>query len=216
MQTRVSTNPVDKVAGLALPLMPETIPAHDESKSLEDAWTALMNSMYARKRAAFLLAYPGVGLGHKQWRPTWEQVMTETLPVNQCSVLEYVEHDDETDEDSFEGSCIEKGHVRGLDVESVEGGDRSGELVVEGADGMQHTFAIRATHQILIPEGTYTLLGSIPGLDDDDIWGQYWAVGLRLPRRRFQKVSVVMMEDKEDIERLEGLGIAAKFRNILV
>ncbi|SJL17292.1 uncharacterized protein ARMOST_20839 [Armillaria ostoyae] len=37
MQKRVSTNPVDKVAGLAFPLYPITIPAYYESESLEDA-----------------------------------------------------------------------------------------------------------------------------------------------------------------------------------
>ncbi len=46
----------------------------------------------------------------------------------------------------------------------------------------------RACLDNTIPEDTYTLFGSI----------------------------LVMMEDKENIERLEGLGIAAKSRNILV
>ncbi len=45
MQKRVSTNPVDRVAALAFPLWPSTIPAYHESESLEDAWTALVNAM---------------------------------------------------------------------------------------------------------------------------------------------------------------------------
>ncbi len=44
MQDRVSTNPVDRVVGLALPLVFRAIPAYYESKSLEDAWTALVNT----------------------------------------------------------------------------------------------------------------------------------------------------------------------------
>ncbi|KAK0244880.1 hypothetical protein EDD85DRAFT_740319, partial [Armillaria nabsnona] len=71
MQNRVSTNPMDKVAGLAFPLGPGTLPAYHETESLENAWTALVNSMYE----SFLLLYPGVGLGQKKWRPTWQQVM---------------------------------------------------------------------------------------------------------------------------------------------
>ncbi|KAK0245481.1 hypothetical protein EDD85DRAFT_1016582 [Armillaria nabsnona] len=45
MQDRISTNPVDMVAGLAFSLWTRTIPAYYESQSLEDAWTALINEM---------------------------------------------------------------------------------------------------------------------------------------------------------------------------
>ncbi|PBK62527.1 hypothetical protein ARMSODRAFT_964033 [Armillaria solidipes] len=216
MQTRVSTNPVDKVAGLAFPLMPQMIPAYHESESLEDAWRALVNAMYPWMRVYFLLLYPGVGLGHKKWMPTWEQVMTEPLPADQYC-YGFVEHDDETDKDSFDGPSIEKGHVHGLDLELAEGVDRCGELIVEGTNGMPHTFAIRATHQIPIPEDSYTLLGSSPTDEDNDsIWRQHWAIVRRLPSQTFEKVSVVMMEGKEDLERLEGLGITTQSCNILV
>ncbi|KAK0244868.1 hypothetical protein EDD85DRAFT_749526, partial [Armillaria nabsnona] len=75
MQKRVSTNPVDKVAGLAFPLFPNMIPAYHESESLEDAWTALVNSMDSGMWVFFLVLYPRGGLGGKKWRPTWEQVM---------------------------------------------------------------------------------------------------------------------------------------------
>ncbi|PBK84258.1 hypothetical protein ARMGADRAFT_877167, partial [Armillaria gallica] len=67
MQKRVSTNPVDRVAGLAFPLQPYAIPAYHESETLEDAWTALVNAMVSYMRAAFLIVYPGVGLGCKKW-----------------------------------------------------------------------------------------------------------------------------------------------------
>ncbi|KAK0432312.1 hypothetical protein EV421DRAFT_2001017 [Armillaria borealis] len=202
MQKRVSTNPVDKVAGLAFPLMPETIPAYHESESLEDAWMALVNSMYARMRLA-----SGLPLGI-----SWSRTRTQAVETDMGAG-----HDGHPASGPVFCLALKMGMCADWMWNRQKGGDRCGELVVEGADGMQYTFAIRVTHQIPIPEGTYTLLGSNPGLDDnDDIWGQYWAVGLRLPRQRFKKVSVVMMEDKEEIERLEGLGIAAKFRNILV
>ncbi len=160
MQKQVSTNPMEKVAGLAWPLQPKTILAYHESWSLKDAWTALVNSMYSMMQVIFLLVYPGVGLGHKKWRLTWEQVMMETLPELHLNCRGSIQHDDEIDEDRFEGFCIEKEHVHGLDVQSTDGEDRCGELIVESVDRMQHTFAIRAAHQILIPEDTYMLLGS--------------------------------------------------------
>ncbi|KAK0224546.1 hypothetical protein EDD85DRAFT_981251 [Armillaria nabsnona] len=60
MQTRVSTNPVDKIAGLAFLMGSATIPAYYESESLEHAWTALVNAMGRGHRGAlFLCAEPG-------------------------------------------------------------------------------------------------------------------------------------------------------------
>ncbi|PBK62500.1 hypothetical protein ARMSODRAFT_843261, partial [Armillaria solidipes] len=75
MQKRVSTNDVDKVAGLTFPLHSGMIPAYHESESVEDAWTALVNSMNPIVQAHLLFLYPGVGLSHKKWRPSWKQVM---------------------------------------------------------------------------------------------------------------------------------------------
>ncbi len=51
MQKRVSTNPVDRVAGLAFALQPRVIPAYHESETLEDAWTALVNATATCMRA---------------------------------------------------------------------------------------------------------------------------------------------------------------------
>ncbi len=70
--------------------------------------------LYAR--AGFLLVYPGVGLGCKKWRPTWDQVMMEPLRKDVSCFSTPVQHDNETDEDWFDGLCIEKGHVRVFDV----------------------------------------------------------------------------------------------------
>ncbi|PBK58920.1 hypothetical protein ARMSODRAFT_838895, partial [Armillaria solidipes] len=75
MRDRVSTNSMDRVAGLAQPMEPKAIPAYYESRSLEDAWMALVNTTHKLERALLLFQYPGFGLGCKKWRPTWEQVM---------------------------------------------------------------------------------------------------------------------------------------------
>ncbi len=60
MQKRVSTNPVDKIAGLAFLMNCRMIPAYYESESLEDAWTALANAMNTGCRGLlfFLCAEP--------------------------------------------------------------------------------------------------------------------------------------------------------------
>ncbi len=207
MQRRVSTNPVDKVAGLTFLLQSFTIPAYHESESLEDAWTALVDTMSPVMRADMLFVYPGAGLGCKKWRPTWTQIMTEPLPVPDNGSGS-VKHDNETGEDWLEEHCIEKGLVQGLDVGSAEEHDRCGELVVEGADGIAHTFKIHVTHQCLISKDMYTLLG--------DRLGWTWVVGQRLPGQKFKKVSVFTMDGLEEAKRLDNLHISSKCRNVLV
>ncbi|PBK60390.1 hypothetical protein ARMSODRAFT_1026581 [Armillaria solidipes] len=97
MQKQVATNEVDRVAGLAFPLMLETIPAYHENESPEDAWTALVDSMNPAYRVDFLFLYPRAGLGCKKWRPTWKQVMTEPLPAYDY-ISGSVKHNDETGE----------------------------------------------------------------------------------------------------------------------
>ncbi|KAK0217934.1 hypothetical protein IW262DRAFT_1298520 [Armillaria fumosa] len=188
---------------LAFRLRSMSIPAYYESVSLEDAWTAEM-------RAYFLFVYPGVGLVCKKWRPSWEQIMTQSLPAD-VDCFGSVKHVDETNEDWFEGPCIEKGLVRGLDAGSAEGDDRYGELVVDAADGSTHTFKIYANHNSPIPEDTYTLLGSKPVNICNFPIPQYWAVGQRLGEK-FEKVSVFVM-DREQAERLGRLGLMLDSRN---
>ncbi|KAK0438765.1 hypothetical protein EV421DRAFT_1738231 [Armillaria borealis] len=214
MQKRVSTNPVDRVAGLAFPLQPRTIPAYDESETLEDVWTALVNAMDPVMRAHFLLVYPGVGLGCKKWRPTWDQVMKQPLPKDVDHLHTDIHHHDETDEDWFDGYCIEKGHVQGFDAGSAEGHHRCGELVVKAVDGITHSLKIHVTHQFPIPEDTYTLLGDTYILLGDMYhWPYQWAVGRRLPDQRFEKVSVIVMDSPFT---LGYFGLASISHNVLV
>ncbi len=207
MQKRVSTNPVDRVAGLAFPLVPKTIPAYHESESLEDAWTALVDAIDPVMRVDFLFGYPEAGLGCKKWRPTWMQVMTEPLP-DYSNYYDAVKCDEETGEDWYEGCCIEKGLVQGLDVVSAEGHDRCGELVVEDANGITHTFKICVTHQCLISEDVYTLLG--------DHFHEVWAVGRRLPGQQFEKVSVFIMDGKKEAKMLKDLLVSSWSCNVLL
>ncbi len=122
MQDRVSTNPLDKVAGLAFLMEPMVIPAYYEIGCLEDAWTALVNTASHLNCTRLLFHYPGVGLGCKKWRPTWDQVMTEPLPMGTAQ-FGHVEHDNETDEDWVDGFCIEKGLLQGLNKKYQEGVD---------------------------------------------------------------------------------------------
>ncbi len=139
--------------------------------------------------------------------------MTKSLPKDMAGWHAYVERGNN---DWCEELHIERGSVRALAVGGVAGMDRCGELVVEGTDGMVHSFNILASHQVPIPEDTYTLLSSNPVSWNGEICSpQYWVVGRRPPRKRFQKVSVFTMTDLIEIKRLKKLGLAAKSRSIL-
>ncbi|PBL01400.1 hypothetical protein ARMGADRAFT_1073687 [Armillaria gallica] len=217
MQDRISTYPVDKVAGLAFCLMTRSIPAYYESQSLEDAWSALINETDLWFRGMLLFTYPEPGSARKKWRPSWEQVMTKSLPKNPDPMLTYTES---AKDDLYRGLPIKRGIVRGLAVGGVKGSDRYGELVVEDVRGIAHIFNIVASHQYPIPEDTYTLLGIHPAFMRDRHHGQYWVVGRlsnkRAHYKRFEKVSVFQMADLEEIERIYELCSSVKPRSFIL
>ncbi|KAK0477280.1 hypothetical protein IW261DRAFT_1609010 [Armillaria novae-zelandiae] len=183
MSTRVSTNPVDRIAGLAFLMESQWIPAYSESASLEHAWTALMNSIRPTARAQLFMSSPEPGDGGPKWRPSWHQAMTNPL-------LSYwpdtsVDWDETGGEDSCNEQCID-GFMQGLAV--VEAGDRHGEFIVECNDGIKR-FRITAPHTYPIPEDTYTLIYLI--CDETYAVPNVCVVGQSLPGGRFEKVSVV-------------------------
>ncbi|KAK0500894.1 hypothetical protein EDD18DRAFT_1459571 [Armillaria luteobubalina] len=188
MQKRVSTNPVDKIAGLALLMKSRWIPAYYESASLEDAWSALVDSMTGYRRAELFVLCPEPGDRGPKWRPSWKQAMTKpVLPYQIDYDLDQgIDWDETVDVDWCDAWCIE-GFVRGLAV--VEGGDRHGEFIV-GCDDEIERFKITTAHTYPIPEDTYTL-----------IYYNSWTlpnacvVGRSLPGGRFEKVSVLETSD---------------------
>ncbi|KAK0229236.1 hypothetical protein EDD85DRAFT_957633 [Armillaria nabsnona] len=224
MQKRVSTNPVDKVAGVAIPLLPWSLPVYNENLLLEDVWTALLNVMHPGNRGELLFWYPEPGDAGKKWRPSWEQVIKKPLPANEISHMD-VWQDGKTGDDYYEGPCVDKGFVQGLATGGMEKVARCGELIVKHADGIEHTFNIIAHHGYPIPEDTYTLLGTVT-MDltkflpchniQPKVQTQYWVIGQRLSSGKFEKVSVLEM-DNEEVKRLHTLRIVEiHCQNILI
>ncbi|KAK0222789.1 hypothetical protein EDD85DRAFT_859690 [Armillaria nabsnona] len=213
MKERVSQNPVDRVAGLAFLLESGTIPAYYETQSVEDAWTALVNTMQNSYRTQLLFSYPSPGDGDKAWRPTWKQVMTEdilwitkSMTPTGCEDLCW---DDKTNVDKYDGHWFLSGTVRGLAVGDPKGRLRRGELIVKGRQGKHHTIQIVATHQFPIPEDSYTLLAS-RGLQRYTVEG-HWAAGkiraLGIGHWGFEKVSVFEIPDENETDRLNNMRI---------
>ncbi len=107
----------------------------------------------------------------------------------------------DSDIDRHDGYCIEKGYVSGLAVSDPQRGGRRGEMRVKDDTGRSHTFKIVATHQYPIPEASYTLIsGALTDMGD-------WVLGRRLPDRRFEKVSVFRIIDRNETQRLKELGV---------
>ncbi|KAK0458114.1 uncharacterized protein EV420DRAFT_1480264 [Desarmillaria tabescens] len=211
MQKRVSTNPVDKVAGLAFVMDSDWIPAYYESQSLEEAWTALVNSMDVWCRGRLFSLYPEPGNAGRKWRPSWDQVMMEPLPAYHTESAIFLYRNEEKDEDLCYPKCIKKGLVRGLAV--VEGDDLRGELIVKDKGGIEHGFEVTVPHAYPIPDGTYTLIDSLDGYQCNV--RHSWVVGQSLPGRKFEKVSVLNTSKKEH-RRLEDLFIIKRHHYILI
>ncbi|KAK0431026.1 hypothetical protein EV421DRAFT_1855583, partial [Armillaria borealis] len=191
MQGRVSVNPVDKVAGLAYLLYSDYIPIYDGEQSEEDAWTALVNVMQHWSQMHFLFFYPKPGNGHKRWRPSWTQIMTERLPSNggvRRSDRSTGGLRDTSYIDLYYGPCIDSCYVRGLADISSSGQCREGELVVKDNTGEIHRLKVVAGHAFPISDGCYTLLGSCRRQDP------FWVAGRKGPDG-FHKLSVFSLAD---------------------
>ncbi|KAK0500945.1 hypothetical protein EDD18DRAFT_1280253 [Armillaria luteobubalina] len=186
MRNRVSTNPVDRIAGLAFLLWSKSIPAYYERASLEDAWTALVHSMDKHSRAELFVTCAEPGDGGIKWRPSWEQVMMKPLLPYWADLGEGIDRNETGDEDWCDARCI-KGFVQGLAV--VEGGDRHGKFIVDRDDGIWQ-FKITAAHKYPIPEDIYTLIYFFCNDDSNAC-----VIGRSLPGGRFEKVSVLKMSN---------------------
>ncbi|PBK59367.1 hypothetical protein ARMSODRAFT_966958 [Armillaria solidipes] len=217
MQKRVSTNPMDRVAGLAYLLHTKYIPTYDAEQSEESAWVALVNAMWGVSRMSLLFCYPEPGNGSKCWRASWRQVMNTTflslggVPVDGETGGGRT---DETDVDWYQGPCINSAKVRGLAGTSDKETPRQGELVFKDDTEEPLIFNILADHQYSIPDGSYTLIGCKRGAYDGDeadgtvrwitIYSKMWVVGQQRPDGKFEKLSVVSVEGNlENVSQLE-------------
>ncbi|KAK0224571.1 hypothetical protein EDD85DRAFT_1027700 [Armillaria nabsnona] len=205
MRNRVSTNPVDKIAGLAFLMGSDMIPAYYKSESLEQAWTALVNVMDTECRTPLFFLCPEPGNAGKKWRPSWDQVMTKPLPTHPIVFpTREIDRNETRDEDWCNAEGIE-GSVLGLAE-----GDQRGVLIVKDKGGIEHRFGIIATHTSPIPEDTYTMIYTCHSL-----WYHGWVVGRSLPGGKFEKVSMLEISDKEH-QRLKNLGITERRQHILI
>ncbi|SJL16316.1 uncharacterized protein ARMOST_19836 [Armillaria ostoyae] len=169
MQKRVSTYPVDKIAGMAYIMGSMSIPAYYRKQPEDDTWIALMDVVASCGQQSWHLAdllflHPKPGT--KSWQPSWKQVMTEKLPPRLRSLdthsnwtLQLLICNVRTDTFNH-GYIIESALVQGLSDGDSQEQEQHGKFVVKDDAGTVHTFKIVAYHQCPIPDGSYTLLGT--------------------------------------------------------
>ncbi len=199
MQNWVSTKPLDNVAGLAYLLYSHSIPIYDAEKSDMDAWEVLIDTLSPVCRAEFFFYFPEPGMGRKCWRPSWQQIMMLEHSVSYSlpwSVGD-VDRTEDTNEDEYEGSCIDSAEVRGLSDGLTEEKPRQGEMVFNNAAGSPHTLKIVAAHTYPIPDGLYALIGC-----GSDRYGSsdVWVIGQRKEDGKFEKLSVFSSADDEQVK----------------
>ncbi|KAK0439974.1 uncharacterized protein EV420DRAFT_1168441 [Desarmillaria tabescens] len=198
MQNRVSTKPLDKVAGLAYILFRESIPIYDETQSEEDAWGSLVDVMSVGYRTDLLFLYPEPGNGCKRWRPSWNQIKAmPPRPWNHFVAFSAAIRTDETGVDWCKCAYIKSGTVHGLGEVSNTGMPRPGELVVIGSTGVPCTLKILADHAYPIPDGSYTLIDNFSTLSGYQP-SLRWAVGRQRWDGKFEKVSVIQLADMDE------------------
>ncbi|KAK0430571.1 hypothetical protein EV421DRAFT_2090758 [Armillaria borealis] len=201
MRHRVSTKPLDKVAGLVYRLRTDSIPIYDTEQSEGDAWEVLMDVLWPSFGADLLFFYPEPGNRSKCWRPSWEQIMTnESMAPRFNEYPGEVYRTEDSDADWYaEGFRIESGDVRGLAEVPEEPKRRQGVLVFKDMTGAPHTLKIVAPHAYPIPDGLYTLICYAGRLRSTDLW----VVGQLREDGKFKKLSVFRSADDEQVRFVE-------------
>ncbi|SJL16848.1 uncharacterized protein ARMOST_20377 [Armillaria ostoyae] len=218
MQNRVSTKPLDKVAGLAYLCDTGSLPIYNAQQSEADAWETLMDAMAPAFRAQLLFFYPMPGDGRKCWRPSWQQLMTNKIIVHQYPMPWWISRvfwTASTDPNWCEGYQIDSAEVRGLSEVPAEKKLRQGELAFKDGHGAPQTLKIVADHAYPIPDGLYTVIACT------EYWYPYrnsqvnsWVVGWRRKDGNFEKLSVFRSADDEKAVFAE-FGIKHRVKTVL-
>jgi len=79
MAKKYASNPVDRIAGLAVLMDCVSLPVYLEKESEEDAWVRLLDHLPTNKREFMAFQYPIIGDGCCFWHPSWAQVMGKKL-----------------------------------------------------------------------------------------------------------------------------------------
>ncbi|KAK0445321.1 uncharacterized protein EV420DRAFT_972260 [Desarmillaria tabescens] len=192
MRRRVSTKPLDKIAGLIYLLDAESIPIYNGAQSEEDAWAALVDTTSLSLRTELFLCFPGPGNKKKYWHPSWEQVMAHTLPWGNGRHgrnIGCVFRIEEIDSDWYEGPRVDSVYINGLAETSNK--TRQGKLFIKDRMGKFCPCTIVADHAYPIRDDWYTLIAQCESYSLGS--SRDWVVGRLRHDGKFEKVSVIRL-----------------------
>ncbi|KAF9032174.1 hypothetical protein BDZ89DRAFT_1037236 [Hymenopellis radicata] len=202
MRRRFSTNPLDKIAGIAMFFRSSTLPVYRESISIEESWTLCSKHLPLRLQAELLFCFPVPGDESHSWRPSWKQLMSGTVETFSTtpiiSRLKGIRADGNA---CYEGPTFRARYQPPPPAAPGESRQRAAIIVENG--GKLTTFNVSVHHQVgaSIKEGTYTLVG--------EEWLEVWVMCRSASPDSLHKVTVLSMSE-EEAERLKSLEVLAR------
>ena len=187
MKGRHSQNPTDKVFGLSAILDCTALPTYSKDEQVEQAWARLLRHVDARIVAQLLFACPLPGENGCYWRPSWRQLMEDTM-IEKVSLLGLmsVKFDE-----GGRLSCFAT-LIKGCQISP---GCRSVDTVVvrtERGDDKYEWTMIKPHTEVILP-GEYTLAGHDR---------HHWVLCKPHPSGELEKVSVLCRSPGSDIIKI--------------
>lgn len=202
MRNRFSTNPVDKIAGVAMLFGAGTIPLYREAMPEEDAWNLCVRHLQPSLIGKLLFSIPAPGDAGVLWRPSWRQLMAKESPrfAHRWSFPQVKEI-------TNDGQAVYTGLWLAGRLTTGKMNSYSNRmeavLQVKGVHGCEELKVLYSPHVEAAPEADYVLVG--------DQWAEGWVICLQEGPggRRLRKVSIVAMGD-EEANRVKAMGITTR------
>ena len=185
MRRRHSTNPVDKIAGVAMLFHSASLPLYDEAKGEEAAWALCIRHLPPALQAELLFQFEHPGNNGITWCPSWNQLMTTEVPPELFlrTVVGMVKNIMPDGKASYEGPVL-TAYVT-LQAEAVGSTYRRAILKVQ-----EDEFKVGIPLSVPdISEGQYTLIG------DELMWS--WVLCITQGALDYRKVTILRMSEAE-------------------
>jgi hypothetical protein len=203
VKSRFSTNPVDKVAGIAILLRCQTLPVYRSGISEETAWNLFVGHMGPDLLSVLLFCFPMPGDQGFSWRPSWTQLMGQDITLPTMMDLRRGTFVDNVDGHGFAhyiGQAFTGELVWQEKNDRGEGEEQSIKILAKGSHNQVKLKA--SIQRSMVPaSGTYTFVG------DSDM--EMWVICEREIHGRLRKVSIAIMGWSSS-ERLENEDICTE------
>ena len=153
MKGRHSQNPMDKIFGLSTLLECTVLPTYSKDEHPEQAWDRLLKHVSSRILAELLFTCPLPGENGCYWRPSWRQLMEDTVVFENVRPI------------SILVGQVEDGHLR-CSIALIKGcrvtfdcPSMSTVVLKAENEGKEYQWTMNKPHTQAIALGEYTLAG---------------------------------------------------------